>query len=171
MLNALAMLGRSVICAKALPAMATSVALAICSSAHADTITVTPSAPTAADLIRFRVDGISDVSPAGPITSSLALQGSTLRLEGCTNDLGFDSPGTYFINYSVSGLKAGVYSVQYFHAYCALDGTVVIPYVQTAVQLVTVAPAGAAIPALSIGSLVALTVVVVLLGAMLFRRA
>jgi hypothetical protein len=148
-------------------------ACAFSASAFADTITVTPSSPTTADSITLRVDGVSAVSGSGIITSSVAVAGNAVRLNGCTNSAGFATPSTYVALFSVSGLAAGSYTVQYFHAYCAFDGTIEIPYAQTASQTFAVtatAPMGTAIPTLSNVVLIGLAVALAATGVVSLAR-
>lgn len=138
----------------------------------ADTITVAPSNPNASQPFAIRVDGVSAVSMAYVITSSQLVQGQVIRLEACTNDLGFQVPGTYFVLYSFSSLPAGAYLIEYYHATCATDGKVIQPYQQTASRAVVVSGglSEAPIPTLSGPALAVLTAALLVELALIRRQ-
>jgi hypothetical protein len=134
-----------------------------CPTAQADTITVTPASPTSSDAVTIRVDGVSGVSPSFVITSSTSIGATTLRLFACTNYAGFATGSSYFVLYPLAGLPAGNYTVEYFHAYCASDGTVLVPYQQTVAQALAVSGSAAAtaIPTLTGSALMLLGAIMV----------
>lgn len=144
-----------------------------CGIARADTITVAPANPTTGDAISIRVDGVSGVSPSFAISSAVSVSGSSIRLYGCTNYTGFATGSSYFILYSLSSLSAATYVVEYFHGYCASDGTLLVPYQLTVSQVLAVsgAAAAAAIPALNTYALVMLIISTIAVAALVLKRA